>query len=90
MIEERAETGWHLSISAPNRYPTWDEIAAARYQLLSDDLYFVMGLPQSKDYVNLQTPHTARGGNVFHLWQVISYSDHRRIVVDDLILEGLR
>ena len=54
--------GWHMSISharperkrgmalAP-RYPTWDEIAGARYGLLPDDLTMVMHLPPPSDYV---------------------------------------
>lgn len=50
---------WHLSIShrtnhyppRPGRYPTWDEIAHARYELLPDDLTFVMFLPLPDEYV---------------------------------------
>ena len=49
--------GWHLSIShglpngEPGRYPTWDEIAHARYQLLPEHLDFVMHLPPPDQYV---------------------------------------
>ncbi len=52
--------GWHLSISharmkkgepVPGRYPTWDEIAEARYRFLPDDLDFVMHLPPMDEYV---------------------------------------
>jgi hypothetical protein len=49
--------GWHLSISHVGangsliRYPSWDEIAHARYELLSNDLDFVMHLPPPEDYV---------------------------------------
>lgn len=50
---------WHLSIShrtnhrppRPGRYPTWDEIADARYLLLPDDRTFVMELPPPAEYV---------------------------------------
>lgn len=53
------EMQWHLSIShrtnhrppRPGRYPTWDEIADARYQLLPGDLTFVMELPPPGEYV---------------------------------------
>src|SRR5262245_5406548 len=51
--------GRHLSISfrdqAGNysRYPTWDEIAHARYELLPADLDFVMHLPPPGEYVAL-------------------------------------
>ena len=43
---------WHLSISCECRYPTWDEIADARYQLLPNDVYVAMFLPPPRDYVN--------------------------------------
>lgn len=48
---------WHMSISFRNhrgefsRYPTWDEIAHARYELLPEDLTFVMFLPPMEEYV---------------------------------------
>lgn len=53
--------GWHMSIShrrtgkkpGPGRYPTWDEIAHARYELLPADIDFVMHLPPEDEYVAL-------------------------------------
>lgn len=54
------EYRWHLSIAHPYRYPTWDEIAEARYQLLDDNLLMVMVLPPSDQYVNAHP-------NCFHL-----------------------
>ncbi len=50
---EEAHTGWHLSISRQDRYPSWDEIAKARYELLPNDLVVVMVLPSSEDYINI-------------------------------------
>jgi hypothetical protein len=44
---------WHLSISHPERYPSYDEIAAARYGLIPDRAYMVMILPPRSAYVNL-------------------------------------
>jgi hypothetical protein len=55
--------GWHLSISCVHRYPTWDEIKAARYDLLPDDVTMAMLLPPRSDYVNLHK-------NCFHLHQI--------------------
>lgn len=56
---------WHLSISCPDRHPTWDEIKTARYRLLDDRICFGMLLPQPEYYVNIeQQDHT------FHLWEV--------------------
>lgn len=72
--------GWHLSIShakqerkkarpVPGRYPSWDEIADARYEFLPLELDFVMHLPPPEDYVALhdttfhlhEHPERARG-----------------------------
>lgn len=64
-----APMAWHLSISfrnhrgEPSRYPSWDEIADARYTLLPDDLTFAMLLPPAGEYVNAH-PTT------FHLHQL--------------------
>ena len=55
---------WHLSIAHPRRYPTWDELAEAREQLLPNDLAFALMFPASWDeYVNTHP-------NCFHLWEV--------------------
>lgn len=49
----------HLSVSfvdhrgEPTRYPTWDELADARYALLPDDIEVVMYLPPSEQFVAL-------------------------------------
>jgi hypothetical protein len=53
----------HLSISRVDRYPNWDEIKAARYELLPLHLTFAMLLPPPGDYVNIHP-------NCFHLWEV--------------------
>ena len=56
---------WHLSISHPRRYPTWDEIKTARYELLPSDVTMAMLLPPPDEYVNV-----AAQDNVFHLWEI--------------------
>jgi len=56
--------GWHLSISHPTRYPTWDDIKAARYDLLPDECTMAMLLPPSGEYINVHP-------NCFHLHEVI-------------------
>ncbi len=54
--------GWHLSVShaarrahgvqrAASRYPTWDELTHARYELLPPEIDVVMHLPPPADYV---------------------------------------
>ncbi len=61
-------TGWHMSVSFQDhrgrnsRYPSWDELAHARYELLPDDISFVMHLPGTAEYVAVH-PTT------FHLWE---------------------
>ena len=49
--------GWHLSISFRNqrneltRYPSWDELTHARYELLPSTIDVVMHLPPPDEYV---------------------------------------
>lgn len=47
------DQGWHMSISCRDRYPSWDEIAKARYTLLPQQLPFMMILPPPEEYVNV-------------------------------------
>lgn len=54
---------WHLSISHPARYPTWDEIADVHYALVPDDVTMALLLPPRGEYVNAHD-------NCFHLWQI--------------------
>ena len=60
--------GWHLSVSfanhkgEPSRYPTWDELAHARQELLPPNVGFVMHLPPDGEYVSLHD-------TTFHLHQ---------------------
>lgn len=63
VIKSLDDGRWHLSISHPRRYPTWDEIKTARYDLLSRDITMAMLLPPVEDYVNIHQ-------NCFHLWQI--------------------
>lgn len=55
--------GMHLSISHPHRYPSWDEIKSARYDLLPSEKTFAMILPPPGDYVNIHE-------NCFHLYEL--------------------
>ena len=44
---------YRLSISHKDRYPTWDEVAEARYRLIPDDVHMVMPLPPMEEYLNI-------------------------------------
>jgi len=55
--------GWHLSLSHPTRYPTWNEIRDARYALLPDNCTMAMLLPPKGEYVNMHP-------NCFHLHEM--------------------
>jgi len=57
---------WALSISCPDRHPTWDEIKVARYRLCGPDLVMAMVLPRPHDYVNVESQD-----HVFQLWQLL-------------------
>lgn len=54
---------WHMSISHPRRYPTWDEIKAIRYALLPDEKTFGILFPPMAQYVNMHP-------NCFHLHEL--------------------
>lgn len=67
IVNELPESGWHMSISfrnvknEPSRYPTWDEIAHGRDELLPAEVHFVMHLPSSSEVYVAHHPTT------FHL-----------------------
>lgn len=51
---------WHLSVSHEShsvrrakRYPSWDELAHARYELLPADIDVVMRLPPPEDFIDV-------------------------------------
>jgi len=54
---------WHLSISNRKRYTNWNEIKAARYELVPHDVTMAMILPPPTQYVNLDS-------NCFHLHEI--------------------
>jgi hypothetical protein len=61
---------WHLSISHKSagkspRYPTWDEIAEARYRFMPDEITVAMLLPPVAEYVELHA-------TTFHLHEIES------------------
>ncbi len=59
----KGEMRWHMSIAHRNRYPHWDEIREARYQLIPNDVTMCMVLPPVSEYVNVHS-------NCFHLFQL--------------------
>lgn len=61
---------WHMSVSHPDRYPSWDEIMDAREQLLPMDRTFVQILPGDADgeYVNVHE-------HCLHIWEYPSRRD---------------
>jgi hypothetical protein len=63
VILARGPAGWHLSIAHPSRYPTWDEVAEARYRLVPDGATMAMILPPRAEYVDVHP-------NCFHLYEI--------------------
>jgi hypothetical protein len=55
--------GWHASVSAVGRTPTWEEMKDARYSLLPDELYIVQVFPPKAEFVNINP-------FVLHLWEI--------------------
>lgn len=70
MIFSQEEGRWHLSISHPDRHPTWDEIKTVRYRLCGPDLTMAMILPPVDRYVNVPAQD-----HVFQLWQLVEEAD---------------
>ena len=62
-IVSKDDGSWHISVSHPHRYPKWDEISKARYDLIPNDHFMVMILPPREEYVNIHE-------NCFHLWEI--------------------
>lgn len=62
-VGQEPNIGWHLSISCDHRNPTWEEIKAARYDLIPDDVTIAMILPPTSQYVNVHN-------FCFHLHQI--------------------
>lgn len=55
---------WHLSLSVSSpRYPTWDELADARYDLLPPHIDVALFLPPPWDYTN-HHPHVLQMSEV--------------------------
>lgn len=55
--------GWdHVSVSAPGRCPTWDEMCAVKRLFFRDDEWVVQYHPAETEYVN-------RHPFVLHLWR---------------------
>ncbi len=53
VIVTREFDRWHLSIAHESRYPSWDEIAEARYRIIPDDVTMGLLLPPKAEYVNI-------------------------------------
>lgn len=56
---------WHMSISVPHRYPTWDEIYQAWYDLVpgAETRTGAILLPPKAEYVNIHL-------NCFHVHEL--------------------
>lgn len=52
----------HVSLSFPNRLPTWEDIKQVRAAFYSPNIDCMMVLPRAEHYVNLHS-------FVFHIWQ---------------------
>lgn len=60
------EGHWHISVSHPYRFPTWEEIKSAWYDLVpgaGQDFEGVIILPRLSEYVNIHE-------NCFHVHQL--------------------
>lgn len=54
---------WHLSMSHRSRYPSWDEMADARYRFIPNRAQMAMLAPPREEFVNVHD-------TTLHLWEV--------------------
>ena len=54
-LVSRDDGKWHVSVSHPKRYPTWDEMACARERFTPDEVTMAMVLPPRREYVNVHS-----------------------------------
>lgn len=59
----------HISVSLKDRYPSWEELKAARYQFFDDEREVIQVFPPKSAYLNLHD-------NCFHLWSRV---DRKRL-----------
>jgi hypothetical protein len=53
IIVSQQKAGWHLSISKPNKLPSWEEVRDARYELIPDAATMALLLPPMEEYINV-------------------------------------
>ena len=44
---------WHVSVSRPDRMPTWQELAKVRKDFFGEEIEFYQVLPKRSEYVNV-------------------------------------
>lgn len=64
-VVSKEEDLWHVSVSLPRRYPTWEELKSAWYELVpnAENIAGAIILPRARDYVNLHP-------NCFHIYEL--------------------
>jgi hypothetical protein len=61
IVEADGKRWWHVSLSRPNRLPTWADVKTVKNLFVGRDRLAIQVLPRQQDYVNYH-PH------VLHLW----------------------
>lgn len=75
IILSRDDGRLHLSISFPDRLPTWDEIKHAREELLPEDAFFCVPYPPKKYWMSVHAYamhlYEVRDETLVNLWTEI-------------------
>jgi hypothetical protein len=74
--------GWeHVSVSLPNRTPTWDEMCLIKNEFWGDEDLVIQFHPQKSQYVDCH-PHC------LHMWRVCDSNNY--VALPDPLMVGFR
>lgn len=65
-VEDDGRVWLHVSLSRPNRCPSWEDCVAVKRIFIGDDRTAYQVIPPQRDYYNCGLP--GRGQYVLHLW----------------------
>ena len=80
-IETAEDKRWHISISHPFRYPTWDEMGEVKDEFCPD-IFMSIPHPPRKHWLNINP-------RVMHLWESQDERMHHHMVWEAEMVRGI-